>query len=138
MASEGTGTRGELTGGCACGAVRYAVAEPPRFAFHCQCRQCQRAGGGGHSSQFVVSDAALTVHGDLRFFEQTADSGSTVSRGFCPVCGSPVLGRTSGHPDIVLIHAGSLDDPAGFVPQKVVWSAEAQPWDYIDPDLPKG
>jgi len=136
LAADDAGSHYPLTGGCACGAVRYSANEPPRFAFHCQCRQCQRAGGAGHSSQFVVAADAMSISGELRFFDQTADSGSTISRGFCPNCGSPVLGRTSGHPEIVLVHAGSLDDPAVFVPQKVVWTSEAQPWDYVDPGLP--
>ncbi len=124
-------------GGCACGAVRYTSQVQPQFSFHCQCRQCQRASGTGHSSQFVVPAAAVTVNGELKFHDQTADDGNTVSRGFCPVCGSPVMGRSSGHPGIVIIHAASLDDPSRFKPQKVVWSAEGQAWDFIDPGLPR-
>ena len=29
-----------------------------------------------------------------------------------------------------------LNNPALFKPEKVVWSASRQPWDYTDPDLP--
>jgi len=124
------------TGGCACGAVRYETKGETQAAFHCQCRQCQRATGTGHASLFIVPVGDVSITGDLSFYEQTADDGSTVSRGFCPVCGSPVLGKTSGHPDILLIHAASLDDPAVFKPQKVVWTSAKQPWDFIDPELP--
>ncbi|MGD2074472.1 MAG: GFA family protein [Gammaproteobacteria bacterium] len=124
------------SGGCACGAVRYQANSPPSFSFHCQCRQCQRASGAGHASLFVVPADAVSLTGELKFYDQIADDGSTVSRGFCPVCGSPVVGKTSGHPDILLFTAASLDDPALFKPEKVVWSASGQPWDFIDPDLP--
>ena len=84
----------------------------------------------------VVDANDVTVTGSLRYFDQAADDGSTVSRGFCENCGSPVLGKTSGHPGILLIHAASLDDPAMFKPEKVVWGSAKQPWDYVDPDLP--
>lgn len=125
-----------LTGGCACGAVRYTLAAEPGFSFHCQCRQCQRASGGGHASLFIVPQAAASVTGEVRYFDQTADDGATVSRGFCPNCGSPVLGRTTGSPEVVLVAAASLDEPARFRPQRVVFHAGAQPWDHVDPALP--
>lgn len=125
-----------LTGGCACGAVRYSIAADPTFSFHCQCRQCQRASGTGHASLFIVPRTSVSLHGDLRFFDQIADDGATVSRGFCPHCGTPVLGNSSGHREITLFTAASLDDPGRFVPQKVVFSASRQPWDYVDPALP--
>jgi hypothetical protein len=123
-------------GGCACGAVRYATDAEPQLAFHCHCRQCQRSTGTGHSSLFIVPKSDVTITGELKFFDQSADDGATVSRGFCPVCGSPVLGRTTGYPDILMIHAASLDDPALFKPQKTVWSSARPPWDYPDPGLP--
>lgn len=126
----------QLTGRCACGAVRYVISAEPGFAFHCQCRQCQRASGAGHASLFVVPRDAVTVEGVLKFYAQAADDGATVSRGFCPDCGSPVLGKSSGAPDVLIVTAASLDDPAQFEPQKVVFSASAQPWDYVDPALP--
>jgi len=42
----------------------------------------------------------------------------------------------SGYPNVRGVHVGSLDDPSGFKPQKAVWHAEAQPWDFLDPDVP--
>lgn len=125
-----------LTGGCACGAIRYRITAEPGFSFHCQCRQCQRSSGTGHASLLVVPQASITVEGEPRYFDQAADDGATVSRGFCARCGSPVLGRTTGHPGSVLVAAASLDDPARFRPQRVVFHASAQPWDHVDPDLP--
>ena len=127
----------KLTGGCACGAVRYTITEEPYFSFHCQCRQCQRSTGTGHASQFSVPANAVNFTGEIKFYTQQADDASSVSRGFCPQCGSPIMGKTTGYKDILFIHAASLDDPALFKPQKVVWSEFGQPWDYVDPDLPK-
>ncbi len=127
----------EYSGGCACGAVRYSANAEPLNALHCHCRQCQHATGTGHSSLFVMPKEAVAISGELRFFDQRADDGSTVSRGFCPLCGSPVLGFTSGKPDILLIAAASLDNPALFHPKRIVFAQNAHAWDYMDPALPK-
>ncbi len=124
-----------ITGGCACGAIRYASTAEPTFSLICQCRQCQRATGAGHAAALVLPADAVTVTGEVRFFDQQADSGNTVSRGFCPTCGSPMLNRNSGYPQSLYVHAATLDDPGGFRPETVVFRSAAQPWDHVDPDL---
>lgn len=123
------------TGGCACGAVRYEIAAEPMMAGHCQCRDCQRATGTGHSSMMAFPEAAVRLTGKPRFHDAKADSGSTVSRGFCPECGSSVIGKTSGIPGMVTIAAGSLDDPTRFKPQMVVYTSSGHAWDPVDPKL---
>ncbi len=123
--------KARTTGGCACGAVRYESGSSAEFSLHCQCRACQRASGTGHGSSIVLPLEGFSLSGELRYYDQVADNGNTVSRGFCPVCGSPVLNRNSGYPDMRYIHVGSLDDPGGFKPDVVVFSDSAQPRDYI-------
>lgn len=125
------------TGGCSCGFIRYQVDSNPQFSFHCQCRKCQRITGTGHSSQMMFPVSAVTVNGELQYFKQKADDGNTTTSGFCPTCGNPLVTKSDGYPDVVFIHAASLDDPALFKPQIVVWHSSAQPWDYLDPQLEK-
>ena len=122
-------------GGCACGAVHYESSAEPRFSFHCQCRQCQRSSGTGHASLLAVAAEALSVRGKLSFHDQKTDSGNTTSRGFCPACGNPIVNKSSGYPQMRFIHAASLDNPDRFKPEKLAYSASAQPWDYVDPEL---
>jgi hypothetical protein len=65
-------------------------------------------------------------------------TGVTVNmnrRGFCPTCGSPVVGASSGMPDMRTIPAGSLDDPSTFKPQFVVYTSRGNAWDLVDPAL---
>jgi len=118
-----------ITGGCACKAVRYASDGAVEFAFHCHCRKCQRATGGGHASAFALDDGTVEFTGSIKYFEQTADTGHKTYAGFCPTCGSPVLSKTARFPDRVYIHAATLDDPATFKPKFVVFKESAQPWD---------
>ncbi len=125
-----------FTGGCSCGAVRYESVAEPVVAGHCQCRSCQKSSGTGHASVIGVPSEALTVTGEVRYYDYTADSGNTASNGFCPNCGANVLGKSSGMPGIMAIKVGSLDDPSWFKPAMAIFTASKQPWDYVDPSLP--
>ena len=79
----------------------------------------------------------MKVTGAVKYYASKADSGNTVSRGFCPECGSRVVGKTSGMPDLAIVLAGSLDDGSKYQPQMDVYTSSAQSWDHINPELPK-
>jgi hypothetical protein len=55
---------------------------------------------------------------------------------FCPNCGSRLFGKRALS-DLLSITAASLDDSSWFRPAMDCYTASAQPWDYINPDLPK-
>ena len=40
-------------------------------------------------------------------------------------------------PGLLLLQAGSYDEPARFVPSADIFTASAAPWDAMDPALPK-
>jgi hypothetical protein len=127
-----------FSGGCACGTVRYECSEAPIAMLSCHCRDCQRAGGSGSSPTVVVSSTALRVtSGEPKYHSVTAESGSTARRTFCPECGAPLYATTSARPTLVSIRAASLDDPSWFRPAADVWTASAQPWDVMDPNVPR-
>jgi len=39
--------------------------------------------------------------------------------------------------DAIVIYAGSLDDPSRYTPSHDIFVKSAQPWDVMDPTLPK-
>lgn len=125
-----------FTGGCLCGAVRYESASAPVLGGHCHCVDCRKSSGSGHCSHLGVPLDALTVTGEMRFFDKPADSGNVVSRGFCPTCGAPVYSTNTGLAGMALVRASSLDDPEVFQPRMVVYASRAPSWDKTDPDLP--
>jgi hypothetical protein len=126
-----------ITGGCACGAVRYAVNADPVMMLNCHCRDCQRATGSAYAPVVVVPRSAFEMTGELRYFTLTGESGGTVERGFCPRCGSRIAGNLGRYPQIVGLLAGSLDDPSIHKPSMDIFTASAHPWDHMAPDSPK-
>ena len=131
-------TKIPFSGGCACGAVRYRCTAEPLFALNCHCRDCQRETGSAFAPILAVPRAAFTVtQGSPKHFDVKADSGHTTRRLFCGECGSPLFGEPGVRPDMVTIRAGSLDDPGEFRPGLDIYVARSQPWDCMNPDLPK-
>jgi hypothetical protein len=95
-----------LTGGCQCGAVRYAIAEPLIQPSICHCRMCQKAFGSIFAPLVGTRDFVLT-RGALAIFK----SSDVVERGFCRDCGTPLSFRYL--PDGEMnVSIGSLDDPS--------------------------
>lgn len=126
----------KFTGGCLCGSVRYECSAEPIAMGNCHCRDCQRATGSAYASGLLVPQSALTITGDVKYYEVTGDSGSMVGRGFCPNCGSRLFSKPP-NPELMGILAGSLDDPSYFKPTMDIYTDSAQPWVCMNPDLPK-
>ncbi|MEP6669699.1 MAG: GFA family protein [Chthoniobacter sp.] len=127
-----------LTGGCACGAIRYESTALPVVMLHCHCRDCQQSSGGPYSSFVVVpKDAFRVVKGEPRFHPTPSEAGGHNRRGFCAACGSPILSLPDAVPQIVGIRTTSLDDASGFQQQLDAWTCDAQPWDVMNSALPK-
>ena len=127
-----------ITGGCLCGAVRYEFTGKPVFSLLCHCRDCQRQSGSAYAAAVRVAAVSFRVtQGEPKVYVKTADSGNEVSRAFCPECGCMLFLRVSARPDLVGIRVGTLDDPSWFRPEADIFVDSAQPWDYLNPDLPK-
>lgn len=125
------------TGGCACGALRYEIADEPMVMGDCQCRDCQRTSGTGHGSYLTFPNRkAVTLTGRATQWGLVSDSGNAKTRGFCPTCGAPVYLTFAAAPDLFTVHAASLDDPARYSPQMVIYRIRAHGWDHIDEALP--
>lgn len=126
-----------FTGGCLCGAVSYECNAEPMMAGHCHCKGCQKASGGAFVTALCVPEDALSVSGEVKYFDVIADSGNTSSRGFCPECGSRLFGGSSGMPGLAVVMAGSMDDPSWLEPSMNIFAGSALPWAHMDDDLPK-
>lgn len=126
-----------ISGGCLCGAVRYESGSGQLIGGHCHCLHCQKSSGTGHSSHLGVPKSAVSITGDTTVFEAQTDAGNTVSRHFCPTCGSPVFSTNSSMPDLLFLRASCLDDPEIFQPGVVVYTKSRPSWDHIGQGLPE-
>jgi hypothetical protein len=124
------------TGGCACGAIRYEARSEPIFENHCQCRDCQKRSGTGHGSYLTFPQRAeVRITGEATTWRVAADSGNEKIHAFCSTCGSPVYLTFAARPDLIAVHAASLDDPSRFRPRVVTYNVRGYAWDAIDPSL---
>jgi len=93
--------------------------------------------GGAYAAALLVPASAVSITGEVKYHDVTGDSGGIMSRGFCATCGARLFGKPPGATGMLSIMAGSLDDPSWYRPQADIYTASAQPWDYMNPDLPK-
>jgi hypothetical protein len=90
-----------MTGGCQCGAVRYALAAMPTAPSICHCRMCQKAFGSYFAPLAGVRLAEIAwTRGALATFR----SSDKVERGFCRDCGTPLTYRVLGRDRISVSH----------------------------------
>jgi hypothetical protein len=103
-----------LTGGCQCGAIRYALSAPPERVHLCHCRMCQKAVGGPFGAFAPVRRR------DFRWLRGTPASfasSSLAARDFCAACGTPLAFRYTGS-EWIGVTIGSLDRPQQVTPEK--------------------
>lgn len=125
-----------FTGGCLCGAVRYACDGDPMMTGHCHCEDCRRTSGTGHSSHLAVPEDSVVLTGEVTGYVRPAGSGNPVTRAFCPTCGAPIFSKNAGMPGMLFLRASSLDDLEVFQPQMHVYGMRAASWDTPTAGLP--
>lgn len=118
----------KIEGGCLCGKVRYSADAEPAFVGVCHCKNCQKGTGTAFAVVVGLPKLALNVQGDLKTFNDRGDSGKTLFRRFCPACGSSVIDEAEAMPNVVMVLAGTLDDPSWVKPGMEIYCDSAQPW----------
>ena len=100
-----------MTGGCACGAVRFAAEVASPEAYLCHCRMCQRATGS-------VSIAFVNAkQGDV-VWDSGPDwyvSSPIAKRPFCAKCGTSLGFQFLEGSENMDLTVASFDDPAYFI-----------------------
>ena len=126
-----TTRRPVLTGGCQCGAVRYALYAVPKEFNVCHCRMCQKAVGGPYAA--LVPNQA-TDFAWTRGTPGTFASSNIAKRDFCRDCGTPLTYR--GPSGRVNVTYGSLDEPGRIAAKKQFGMEGRREWiDHLD-ELP--
>ena len=102
------------TGGCQCGAVRFAIRTDFENPHICHCRMCQKAFGNYFAALVATKKLGLTwTRGKPSVFR----SSDGVERGFCRDCGTPMT-FAYDNSDRIAVSIGSLDHPEAVTPAK--------------------
>ena len=130
-----TSVHERVSGGCACGKVRYETSGTFAFSLQCHCRKCQRATGTGHAPAFAVEVEKTRLAGPVKYYGHVSDSGTATRTGFCSACGSPIVSVTERFPERFYFLAATLDDTSGFEPEFAVFADQSPPWDPVPEKL---
>jgi hypothetical protein len=125
-----------LRGSCLCGGIRYEISGKLSDARNCHCSMCRKAQGAAFRSRASLRSADFRlISGDdlLTFFQSSPGN----HRGFCRVCGSPIVTKFDAYPSVLGLPLGPLDDDPGIRPQMHVHVASKAPWFTITDDLPQ-
>ena len=131
-------TGNELTkfsGRCLCGLVRFEYGAEPEFQACCHCDDCRHAGGGVYGSFVFVSGEALQITGEMRSYVHESDRGNTMTKHFCPTCGSHMFGSNSKTPERCAVWVGVIDDARWFKPQAYVYASKKLPHTPVNPEV---
>lgn len=122
------------TGRCYCGAISYTAKGAPVIVAQCHCEACRRLSGTGHSVGAMFEAEAVDTAGSVAQFHYTSDKGTTVTKAFCPDCGSPIYGTNSASPNHLTLTLGSMDDASDLTPSVAIFQSKRPHWDQIGPD----
>ena len=81
-----------ISGSCLCGSVKYRINGRLFDALNCHCSMCRKAHGAAFRSRATLKAADFEwVQGEgcLTFYESSPGN----HRGFCRVCGSPIVSK---------------------------------------------
>lgn len=135
--AEGTGeaVKGELTGGCLCGAVRHTLREGLRLnPYACHCTDCQSRTGSAFSEHMLFALADLTITGEFDIGEFDYSSGAHSRILGCAKCKARIYAVNDAREGLASLRCGTLDESPDLEIEHHIWVSSKQKW----LGLPKG
>jgi len=102
----------EMSGGCACGRIRFVARIDSDDAYLCHCRMCQRATGSISIAFVNVKQADVQWEHEPDWYE----SSPIARRPFCGECGASLGFMYNDNSDKMDLTVASFDDPSRFKP----------------------
>lgn len=131
------GMAGQLTGRCACGAIRYRLADRPLFTHACHCSWCQRETGSAFALNALIETACLQVEGAPEAVMTPSASGKGQEILRCPACRIALWSHyAGGGRSFAFVRVGTLDSPGDCPPDIHIFTTTRQPWLVLDGAVP--
>jgi hypothetical protein len=102
-----------MTGGCACGRVRFTAQVRDDEAYLCHCRMCQRATGSVSIAFKSMQQADVAWEGEPDWY----DSSPIARRPYCRECGTSLGFQFKEGSAKMDLTVASFDDPSRFKPK---------------------
>lgn len=126
----------KLTGQCLCGQVSFKADGDITMQGNCHCTDCQQISGSAYATLLFMKDSDVQITGETKRFEHKVDSGNTLSKDFCPNCGSQMFGGNAARPGSIAIKAGCIDQKAEIKPQFNVYASRKLECTILDDSIP--
>ena len=126
-----------LSGKCLCNKVSYTCNAEPTAIFNCHCKDCRKATGSVFGTNLFFFENNVEINGDLSIFKHISDSGSIMTKLFCPCCGSLMFGKNNSKKNIISIRAGTIDQINKIKPTINIFMESKVPSTIIDNKLKK-
>ena len=126
---------GPMSGSCLCGAVRFEILGKLESFFLCHCRRCRKDTGSAHAANLFSTSATLDWISGQNLARTFRLPGTRHQKSFCTDCGSalPYVDAGTG---LLVVPAGSLDDPIDIRPDAHICSDSRAEWDHDLEDIP--
>ncbi|MBO9581673.1 MAG: GFA family protein [Sphingobium sp.] len=128
----------KLSGGCACGAVRYEIGAAPIVVNNCHCTLCQKqTGSTSVVNLFIESEHIRLLSGETSENVVKTGSGGDHVIVRCAACGTalwsfyPRLGRLAAG-----VRVGTLDTPGAAPADAAIFVADKMPWVTLPEGIP--
>ncbi len=123
-----------LKGSCACGAVRYEVADAFLYAANCHCSRCRAATGSAFKAFAGIEREKLVLDALPGQLWTVGEEDANDTR--CVACGSLLFSvvRDGAYVHVAL---GSLVDAPSLRPTEHIYVGSKAPWFAITDDLPQ-
>ncbi len=121
------------TGGCLCGAIRYAIREEVHIGYNCHCEDCRRASAAPFVAWVFCKQEDFEI---LRGKPAKMEHANRV-RSFCPQCGTPLTFQNPKYPDDIDVTVCSMDHPDLYPPKGHIWLEDKISWVELNDGLPQ-
>ena len=118
----------KVTGGCACGSIRYQLLDKPMFVHCCHCDDCQRLTGSAFVLNAIIETQAIKLlRGKPVAVPVPRENGShDIYR--CPSCQTALWSDYGRRHNLRFVRVGTLDEPGAFQPNVHIYTRTKAKW----------
>lgn len=122
-------SKSNLTGGCACSAVRYRLTAEPMFTHCCHCTQCQHLTGSAFALNTIIeNDRIELASGKIVMTPGPSENGRPHDIYRCETCSTAMWSDYGGRPNYRFIRVGTLDEPGTMQPDVHIFVRSKLAW----------